>query len=144
MALVQWQESLSVGVGALDQDHRSMFSMLNQMNDALQDGTEGAMMAPLLDRLLLYTREHFAREEALMAECGYPDLAAHRREHQQLAVQVRALHQRLTDGSTESLGREVLVLFKTWLTSHIRVSDFLYKPYLVARTRSHDRGAPEA
>jgi len=144
MVLVEWQEVMSVGVEVLDRDHRSLFAMLNEAYDALQDGTVATPLAPLLDRLVLYTHDHFAREEALMADCGYPDLVAHRGEHDQLTARVRELRERLAGDTVESLSPELLVLFKTWLTSHIRISDLQYKPYLVAWTRGQDGAAPAA
>ncbi len=144
MALVQWQAELSVGVEILDQDHRNLFSMLNELYDAVQSGIELAVLTSLLDRLAQYTQDHFQREEALMKACGYPDIAAHCDEHEQLAVKVSELQRRLAGSSLEFLSLELLVLFKTWLASHIRVSDFQYKPYLVAWTRSHSETAPKA
>jgi len=144
MALVQWHEDLSVGIELLDQDHRCLFSMLNELYDAVQYGTEATVITSLLDRLVLYTQDHFRHEEALMAECGYPDLINHRSEHNHLTAKVSELRQRLTDRSLESLSLELLVLFKTWLTSHIRISDFQYRPYLTAWLQSRNDEATSA
>ena len=133
MPLMLWTEELSVGVEALDDDHRQLFAMVNGLFDAIEGGTDGELLAALFDALVAYTRDHFAREEALMAAGHYPGLPAHRAEHLQLAERVLELRRGFLAGSVEPVSQELLVLFKTWLTSHIRVTDFGYKAYLKAR-----------
>ena len=130
MPFASWTEELSVGVDALDEDHRQLFAMVNGLFDAIEGGTGGELLAALFDALVDYTRGHFAREEALMAARHFPGLAAHRAEHIQLTESVHHLRQRFLAGAAEAVGHELLVLFKTWLTSHIRVSDCAYKPYV--------------
>ena len=134
MPLMLWTEELSVGVEALDEDHRKLFAMVNGLFDAIEDGTGTVLPGALFDALLDYTRDHFAREEALMAARRYPGLAAHRTEHAELAERVHELRQNFLAGSLEPVRGELLVLFKTWLTSHIRVTDCGYKPYVVERS----------
>lgn len=130
MPLMSWRPDMSVGVEALDDDHRGLFGLLNDLFDAIQAGTGGALLEPTFERLAEYCRDHFAREEALMAAGGFPDLAAHRAEHSELATRVQGLRARLSQGADEDLTTELLVLFKTWLTSHIRISDMRYGPYV--------------
>ena len=143
MPLMQWTEELSVGVESLDDDHRQLFAMVNGLFDAIEGGTGAGLMSALFDALLAYTRDHFAREEALMAERHYPELAAHRVEHAELAERVHALRRSfLTDGG-DGVGQELLVLFKTWLTSHIRVTDRAYRPYVIGRLPLPEAGGAE-
>ena len=133
MPLMLWTEELSVGVEALDEDHRQLFAMVNGLFDAIGGGTGGELLTALFDALAAYTRDHFAREEALMAARHYPGLPAHRAEHLQLAERVQELRRSFLAGSVEPVSQELLVLFKTWLTSHIRVTDFGYKAYVMDR-----------
>ncbi len=140
MPFVQWGKDMSVGVEALDEDHRCLFDMVNELYDAVQNGTADTLMASVFDRLESYIRDHFAREEALMAEGGFPDLTAHRAEHIELAAKVHDLRRRVLDGSLDRPGLELLVLFKTWLTSHIRITDNRYRPYVVAASGTSSDG----
>ena len=133
MPLMLWTEELSVGVEALDADHRQLFAMVNGLFDAIEGGTEAELLGALFDAIIDYTRDHFAREEALMAVRHYPGLAAHRIEHIQLAERVHELRRNFLAGGLEPVRQDLLVLFKTWLTSHIRVTDCGYKPYVMER-----------
>ncbi len=141
MALVRWRDDMSVGDEALDQEHRRLFAMINELYEAIRpeaaaDEAGEALIASVLDRLVDYAREHFAREEARMAECGFPGLVSHRAEHVELAARVFDLRRRFLDGSLERPGPELLVLFKTWLASHVQVTDARYRPYIIAATRA--------
>ena len=131
MPLAQWDPTLSVGVAVLDRDHRALLNMLNELFDAMKQGQEAELLPQLFLRLHEYISTHFVREEAMMAQCGYPDLAAHHSEHLHLATRVSELSQRYQEGKSSDINLELLVLFKTWLMSHIRVSDYQYKAYLV-------------
>jgi hemerythrin-like metal-binding protein len=41
-----------------------------------------------LNSLVSYTRAHFASEERIMQQSGYPDIAVHKKEHEALAEKV--------------------------------------------------------
>ncbi len=133
MPLMLWTEELSVGIEEFDADHRQLFAMVNGLFNAFEVGTGAELLGALFDALIDYTRDHFAREEARMAACHYPGLSTHRAEHLQLAERVHELRRHFLAGSVEQVNRDLLVLFKTWLTSHIRVTDHGYKPYVIDR-----------
>ena len=138
MPLLQWSDDLSVGVEALDCDHKHLFAVVNDVFDAVGTGAEGPRLVTLFDQLITYTRDHFAREEALMAAGHFPGLAAHRVEHAELAGKVIELRRRFFEHTLDERNPELLVLFKTWLMSHIRVTDLQYKPYVITGTRAAD------
>ncbi|MEI8395430.1 MAG: bacteriohemerythrin [Rhodospirillaceae bacterium] len=138
MGLVEWTPEMSVGVESLDADHRRMFDMLNELFDTVAEGTESVLLPSLFDRLVDYTLNHFTREEGLMERGGFPDLKNHKEEHALLTARVFELRGRFLGGSVKNLNLELLVLFKTWLTSHIRVTDMRYKPYVMSSDAVRD------
>ncbi|MFB0953495.1 MAG: hemerythrin domain-containing protein, partial [Aeromonadaceae bacterium] len=81
MSLVEWSEQFETGHPVVDHQHQSLFSLMNELDQALTDGaSEEALWVRLL-RLHELTREHFRCEERLMQELGFPELPAHRAEH---------------------------------------------------------------
>lgn len=126
MPLMPWTEDLSVGVEELDADHRQLFAMVNALFDAVEGGSSGDLLAAFFDALVDYTRDHFAREEALMAACHYPGLPSHRMEHFQLAERGHQLRGQFLLGDAEPVSRDLLGLFNGWLTTHIRITDGAY------------------
>jgi len=130
MPLVHWSEGISVGVEQLDNDHKALINLINELYDAMQAGRETDVLESIFGRLIDYTHTHFLREEQLMDKYNFPGLAAHKIQHVELTTRVQQFHKKFMAGESPSLSLELLALFKTWLISHIRVSDFQYRPYL--------------
>lgn len=130
MSLITWQDSYSVGVPQIDEDHKLLISLINQLDDSIRGGQGRDVVGSVLNVLQEYTRGHFGREELLMEKAGYPDLAPHRREHRKLADQVRDIVARYHAGTDGHVDSDVLTFLKTWLTGHILGVDMKYAPYL--------------
>lgn len=130
MPIIHWTPDFAVGVSSLDTDHKVLISLINQLDDAIRAGEPQATLTRVLEALLDYTDYHFAREEALMHACGYPDVEAHIRIHQTLRAQVQDIRDRYRRNPESMHSREVLAFLKNWLTAHIVGRDKLYTPFL--------------
>lgn len=78
MGKLVWEDSFSVGVALLDEQHRRVIEMINSLAEAR---LEREVLSETLVKMLDYAREHFEAEEHLLAQHGYPDLALQRSEH---------------------------------------------------------------
>ncbi|MDE2369008.1 MAG: hemerythrin family protein [Burkholderiales bacterium] len=122
MPIMPWSDMLSVGVASIDQQHRILVGILNELGDSMEAGIGTWDESVAMTRLVDYTESHFAFEEALMRRVGYADLDAHEQEHRLLFQQVADLMARSTSG--ERLGTQALLVFlRDWLTSHIMGTD---------------------
>ena len=133
MALMTWTDKLSVGVAAIDDDHKKLVGMVNELYDAMQAGHGKDSLGHILDGLVQYTRFHFAREERFFAQTSYPDAIAHKHEHDALTRQVLGVQQKYESGLTTTLSLDVLHFLKEWLIKHIQGSDQKYRPHLNAK-----------
>src|SRR5271165_2512956 len=79
---VRWTEKYSVNIAVLDRQHKRFFATVNGLNEALANGEGRAASMKILSALSEYATNHFATEEALMAEHKFPGLAAHRITHE--------------------------------------------------------------
>ena len=127
MALLDWNDSYSVGVPTIDRQHAGLFGMVNDLHTAMMKGQTKAVLGPLLDRLVKYTHEHFAYEEKAMETAKYPNLAAHRVRHRDLTKQVEEFAARYKKGDA-SLNIELIRFLSDWLTKHILHEDKQYVP----------------
>lgn len=134
MALMEWDESFSVGIEKFDQEHRQLFAMVNELFEAIQAGRGREGLGEIMDRLIDYTKFHFANEEHYLTKHGYPELEGHREEHRILTRQVEEIQRKYRSGATAMLSMEVLTFLKTWLTNHIKGTDKQYGGFL------HERG----
>lgn len=130
MPLMTWTENMSVGVKALDEDHKQLVAMVNELHDGIVEGHRAEALAHVLDQLLHYTKCHFNREEALFARTNYPGLAAHKKEHDDLITKAVDLQARIKGGATSMLSLETMNFLKSWLSHHILGVDQQYKAFL--------------
>jgi len=133
MPLMTWTDKLSVGVGVLDEDHKKLVGMLNELFDAMRAGQGRDSLGRILNGLVQYTKFHFAREEKFFAQTGYPAAVPHKQEHDALTRQVLDVQQKYTAGASATLSLDVMHFLKDWLVNHIQGSDQKYRPHLNAK-----------
>lgn len=122
MPLMLWTPLFSVGLREIDEQHKVLFNLANEFDDAVRAGREDEFLAPILDQLIEYTEFHFQTEERLMQRQGFSATAAHCLEHERLRRSVEEFRQRFSNGEVD-LAQEVLTFFRDWLTHHIMNSD---------------------
>jgi hemerythrin-like metal-binding protein len=91
VALLQWQERFSVGIDAVDHEHRQLIELINRLHAEFSrhgatDGTEA-----FFGDLLAGISAHFALEERFMRERRYDELAQHKADHERLLDELRDL-----------------------------------------------------
>lgn len=129
MALLTWDRRYSVGVRALDEQHSGLFQTLNELHEAMMKGQAQRLTGSLLNKLVDYTRKHFAEEERRMTSTGYPGLAEHREQHRALTRQVDEFVQKYDRGEA-TLNVQLLNFLRSWLTEHIEKADKQYGPWM--------------
>ena len=69
MPLMNWTEKLSVGVAVIDDDHKKLVAMVNELYDAMQAGRGKDTLGRILDGLVQYTKVSLCpRGEVLRAD----------------------------------------------------------------------------
>jgi len=126
MPLMEWTEEMSVKVKVLDDDHKALIGILNDLSDGIEANRSRVVLEDVIERLANYTRIHLAREERMFDQTGYIGGPAHKAEHALLAKRLMNLQARFECGQSRELGLETLTFLKSWLTEHILGSDQRY------------------
>ncbi len=129
MALVTWEPSYSVKVQRYDEDHKKLFAMINELHEAMLAGKGKEKIQETVKKLGEYTKFHFSAEEAQLAKTNYPDLSAHRAEHQAFINRIQKFEQEIAEGKL-NLSVSVGMFLNEWLANHIRKTDQKYSKYL--------------
>ena len=132
LPLFQWQAEYSVKIGILDQHHKRLFELMNQLHDAMREQSGQAVLAAILDNLLCYTQAHFSAEEVLMEAFGYPETLPHRIEHDRLTRIVLEFQQQFVAGQVR-IGIQLMEFLESWLVQHILGSDKKYVDFFAER-----------
>jgi voltage-gated potassium channel len=123
---ISWSEDYAVGVGAIDDDHRGLFSRAADFQEAVLEGRGREEVEKVLDLLVTYTEQHFHREEELMQESGYPRLDEHKASHRALTANLMSL---VRDRSTV-YSDAVWGFLERWLVNHIEEEDQVLAVFL--------------
>lgn len=79
MAFVNWNDSLSVGIVEVDNQHKKLVGMLNDLSEAMKARKGNEVLGKIISDVVAYTRTHFAVEEKYFAQFCYPDAAEHKK-----------------------------------------------------------------
>jgi hemerythrin len=130
MALVTWTERLSVGVKVLDDDHKKLIGILNELHEAVQTGDGRESLGSTLGGLIDYMKVHFAREEHFFQQTKYAAAVAHKKLHDHFAKQVLAVQEKYKAGASSTTSLELMIYLKNWLVTHIQGEDMKYRSHL--------------
>ncbi len=124
MALFAWSDDLSVGNQFIDADHKKLIQLINDFHNAMEQGRGNDVIGKVLNNLIIYTKEHFQREQTEMQRIQYPKYLAHKLEHEKLIKDVLELQQSFAKG-TNMLSLKVSKFLRDWLVNHILQTDKL-------------------
>lgn len=128
MPLLEWKQEFSVSDTVIDSQHRVLVDLINELHDAMSQGKGMQVLTDILNRMAEYTIEHFRTEEGMMERKAYPDLAAHREQHQAFVRQVSAFQEQMQQKKI-LLSLSVSTFLKDWLSDHILQSDQAYADF---------------
>ncbi|HEA3086335.1 TPA: bacteriohemerythrin [Aeromonas dhakensis] len=123
--LLHWNEAFMVQVPSMDNQHLGLFEAMNRLYQAVIDKSPAQLRKQRLDELLKLATRHFADEERVMEQAGYPELRRHKQEHARLLAELDTLMQR-NGPDDEEFNMELLVFLKNWLLNHISKVDKQY------------------
>ena len=132
MAFLNFTDKLSVKIGIIDEQHKILISIINDLHDAMVAGKGRIAIYDTLIRLIDYTKMHFAMEQRLMAQYGYPERKTHETQHQELVNQVDELDRKVKAGQT-TVTIETMDFLKKWLNHHILQTDHKFGEFLVTK-----------
>lgn len=91
MALLTWKAEYSVGIEAVDFEHREMIELINELYDEISDRKDLDSIEQFLGDIHAMISAHFALEERVMKRSAYDEYEAHKDDHEELLDQIRDL-----------------------------------------------------
>lgn len=122
MALLEWKPEYSVGIDAIDHEHRELIELINRLHGRLLPGAKDAAAESFFGDLLRSISAHFALEEKFMREHRYDEHRQHKDDHERLLDEIRDIMDDFaSDDATahDELARRL----DTWFTRHFETHD---------------------
>ncbi|QWV93134.1 bacteriohemerythrin [Geomonas oryzisoli] len=135
MTLVEWDNSLILGMPQIDEHHHKLVDILNRCYRALMLHDHSHELAGVVAELLEYTQYHFQTEEQLMAALHYSAAPSHAAAHRKFINSIHNFKDR-SDAGESFVAIDVLVFLKDWLVGHIQNTDRAFINFISDRNDS--------
>lgn len=134
--LINWNDSYSVGVVEMDNQHKQLVNLLNDLYSAMQSQKSSEIIGKVLNKLISYTEKHFSDEEEFMKKYSYPGIGNQIKEHTAFTDKVKKFKGDYDTGKT-SISVSITSFLKDWLVNHISISDKKYGEYVNHANKSN-------
>ena len=129
MDLIKWRKEFSVGVKELDNQHKKIIKILNQIFTLHEKGKDERQMEKIISNLYEYIKDHFRIEEEYMVKYNYPGYDKQKEEHNRFIDRFSEFQREFLKGHRLT----AINLFNfvwDWFSQHILKLDKLYSPFL--------------
>ncbi len=126
-------------MGEMDATHIDFIKQVN----ALESMTGEELQAGF-HNLLNHTVRHFTREDELMIECGFPQIAEHQAEHRKVLAEMQRYESQLAEGKSSFARVYVRERLPQWFELHLATMDSALVWHLKQYEESTRQGAAHA
>lgn len=113
-----------IGEEETDRQHKELLEKYDEFMRAVDTNIHRRDLLKMLDYLDSYTKTHFATEEKLLKDYGYPDFSSHAEEHRQFLGELWLVKSKLqTEGAMDEALRLTIHTLVRWLSQHIGATD---------------------
>lgn len=133
-----WNKNLELGIDIIDEQHKKLVELLNQLALHLSTGTNQLELEELIKELTSYANYHFKTEEAIWEKNLKDDISVkkHHEEHSRFLDKILEIYN--SKKSYESIIESILKYLITWLALHILDSDRKLSLIIHALNDGHD------
>jgi len=122
MALLQWKDEYSTGIEDVDDEHRDLIDIVNRLHGLVLAEDSKLTVPAFFDGLIKGVSAHFALEERIMDESGYPQAAQHRADHDRLLDELRELKETF-EHADEVDSVDLALRLEPWFSRHLTIHD---------------------
>jgi hemerythrin len=124
MPLVIWNNSLTVGVPEIDQQHKQLIDQLNLLVDAMHANSGKQEIQKIVHFLDIYVAKHFGYEEECMHKHKCPVASENAAAHCQFIKNLKEIKTELNQkGPSLLLAIKVNEHLLDWFVNHIKKLD---------------------
>jgi hemerythrin len=130
--LVEWDDKFSVGIPLIDEQHKELIRLTNELYQGCLTGNDEAeeFFFKTVRGAMEYTKFHFSAEEKLLENAKYPYYAEHKKQHEDFVMQmvndVKSFHE-----GKKFVPNNFVRYLKDWILSHIALMDTRYAKYIL-------------
>jgi hemerythrin len=122
---LEWEDKYSVGVEELDNQHKRMFAVINELLDSINTNSTEEHLGNIIEALIKYKMFHFETEEKYFKEFNYDGATEHIQKHKEFNDKLNQLKEKYPEYSIE-FAFELVDFLEDWLINHLMIIDQKY------------------
>ncbi len=122
MSLIEWKDEFSVGVAAVDLEHRELIALINALDADMQEYATQSTVVQALGEIYARISAHFALEEKIMRDADYGGYETHKQDHEALLDELLDI----IDGVDDAGRYDRAALssnLESWFSEHFQTHD---------------------
>jgi methyl-accepting chemotaxis protein len=124
--LIHWTEAMDNAIEEMDEQHRKIVQMVDQLYIGLRTDKPKKEIKELLKMLVDYTAWHFSSEERYFQEFEFANATAHKKEHDAFMAHIDSFRKKYQAGKIKFYD-DVMRYNKTWIEEHFATADKQYE-----------------
>lgn len=122
---LEWEGKYSVGVEEIDNQHKKMFAVINELLDSLEASNTREHIENIIKSLVEYKMFHFETEEKYFKEFNYDGAEDHINRHKEFNDKLVFLQQKYPIYEP-AFAYELVDFLEDWLIKHLMITDQKY------------------
>jgi hemerythrin len=135
MEYINWDEKFSVKNNKIDAQHKKLIGMINDVNKAMNSGSNRKDISKIFNNMVDYTKEHFLYEEDLFSRYSYGDGIKHKIAHSNFIIKTLELYGDFVNDRGVDLN-SLLDFLVDWLMKHILIDDKKFGNFLLENSQN--------
>ncbi|MCL2093775.1 MAG: bacteriohemerythrin [Treponema sp.] len=121
---ISWNDNYVVGIKKIDDQHKELLSMTNDLFEACTTGVDVAedSFKNTIRMMVSHSKEIFSHEEELFELTAYADVAAHKAQHRDFMINILE-HQKKFQSGVRYVPNSLARFLMEWISSHVAVDD---------------------
>ncbi|MDR0669342.1 MAG: bacteriohemerythrin [Treponema sp.] len=130
--LVKWDDKYSVGIPLIDEQHKELIRLTNELYQGCLAGDAAAQdfFFTTIHKAMDYVKYHFSAEERILENIKYPYLAEHKKQHDDFVFKM-VEDVKSFQGGRKFVPNNFVRFLKEWILSHIAIVDTQYAKYII-------------
>src|SRR5262245_39423617 len=122
MALLRWKPEYSIGIEAVDHEHKELIDLINRLHGELAAKDAKSSAEAFFGDLYKAISAHFALEERFMREHAYDQFKLHKDDHERLLDEIRDIMDEFS-GDQAAADAELAGRLQAWFSRHFETHD---------------------
>jgi hemerythrin-like metal-binding protein len=130
---LKWNVGLSMDIPEIDAEHQHFILLVNKLNEAIVARLDVEAVKYCMQSILMDAARHFAHEEALFNQWGYPDAEEHAKKHAEVTRALDGIMGHFGSGGFDDEWIEAGLQVKEALIAHMLDEDMKYRDFCRAK-----------